>query len=216
MVGCGHALHSNPLLNYLVSDILSQRDSQHRAFHNPLRGYQSSFLVVSYVSLAHNTAAKTVPLKRLSRRVLFSFALSTYFIMVNAFQSDFILGEISASMSQCIFPIHPKYTYSFISSISPLPKTIQLFGTRALSFYAFYFVADGLTSIVNLNMERNWLVVGWLVGFYGISTFIGYLTQKPFLCKYSVLFQTIKFSMSTQFNCQKHFYFKLFSLVKQF
>ena len=29
-------------------------------------------------------------------------------------------------------------------------------------------------------------------------------------------FQTIQFSMSTQFNYQKHFYFKLFSLVKQF
>ena len=31
-----------------------------------------------------------------------------------------------------------------------------------------------------------------------------------------VLFQIIQFSMSTQFNCQKHFYFKLFSLFKQF
>ena len=31
-----------------------------------------------------------------------------------------------------------------------------------------------------------------------------------------VLFQTIQFSMNTQFNCQKHFYFKLFSLFKQF
>ena len=30
-----------------------------------------------------------------------------------------------------------------------------------------------------------------------------------------VLFQTIQFSSSTQFNCQKHFYFKLFSLIKQ-
>ena len=29
-----------------------------------------------------------------------------------------------------------------------------------------------------------------------------------------VLFQTIQFSMSTQFNCQKHFYFNLFSLVQ--
>ena len=28
--------------------------------------------------------------------------------------------------------------------------------------------------------------------------------------------QTIKFNMSIQFNCQKHFYFKLFSFVKQF
>ena len=31
-----------------------------------------------------------------------------------------------------------------------------------------------------------------------------------------VLFQIIQFIMSTQFNCQNHFYFKLFSLVKQF
>ena len=30
---------------------------------------------------------------------------------------------------------------------------------------------------------------------------------NPFLCK-SVLFKTIQFSISTQFNCQKHFHFK--------
>ena len=56
-------------------------------------------------------------------------------------------------------------------------------------------------------------MIGWLVGFYGISTFVDYLMPNPFLCKKSVLFKTIQFSMSTQFNCQKHFYFKLFSLV---
>ena len=27
------------------------------------------------------------------------------------------------------------------------------------------------------------VTVGWLVGFYGISTFEGYLTPNPFLCK---------------------------------
>ena len=48
----------------------------------------------------------------------------------------------------------------------------------------------------------------WFVGFNGISTFIGYLTPNPFLCKKSVLFKTIQFSISTQFNCQKHFYFQ--------
>ena len=26
-------------------------------------------------------------------------------------------------------------------------------------------------------------IIGWLVGFYGISTFVGYLTPNPFLCK---------------------------------
>ena len=46
-------------------------------------------------------------------------------------------------------------------------------------------------------------MVGWMVGWvYGISTFVGYLTPKPILCKYSVLFQTIQFNMSTVFNCQ--------------
>ena len=59
-------------------------------------------------------------------------------------------------------------------------------------------------------------MVGWLVGFYSISTFVGYLTPKLFLCKYPVLFQAVQFSISTQFNCRKHFYFKLFSLVKDF
>ena len=49
-----------------------------------------------------------------------------------------------------------------------------------------------------------------LLGFYGISTFVGYLTPNPFLCKLSVLFKTIQLSISTQFNCQKYFYFKLF------
>ena len=57
-------------------------------------------------------------------------------------------------------------------------------------------------------MERFGLV--WFGGFYGISTFVGYLTPNPFLYKLSILFQTVQFSISTQFNCQKHFYFKLF------
>ena len=55
-----------------------------------------------------------------------------------------------------------------------------------------------------------------LVEFYGIATFVGYLTPNLFLYTQAVLFLTIQFSMSSQFNCQKHFYFKLFSLVKQF
>ena len=42
----------------------------------------------------------------------------------------------------------------------------------------------------------------WLARFYGISIFAGYLTPNPFLCKKSVLFQKIQFSMPTQFNCQ--------------
>ena len=49
------------------------------------------------------------------------------------------------------------------------------------------------------------LLVGRLVVWvYGISTIVCYLMPNLFLYKLSVLFQTIQFSMSTQFNCQKY------------
>ena len=44
--------------------------------------------------------------------------------------------------------------------------------------------------------------VGWLVWFYGMSTFVGYLMPSPFLCKYFYLNKK-QFSMSTQFNGKK-------------
>ena len=54
-------------------------------------------------------------------------------------------------------------------------------------------------------------------GFYGILTFVGYLfNAKSIFYKWTVQFQTIQFSISTQFKCKKYFYFKLFSFVKQF
>ena len=51
--------------------------------------------------------------------------------------------------------------------------------------------------------------IDWLVWFYGISIFVGYLTPNAFYVKKN------QFCMSTQFNSQKYFYFKLFSLFKQ-
>ena len=59
-----------------------------------------------------------------------------------------------------------------------------------------------------LNLHSG--LVGWFVGFYGISTFVGDLTPNPFLCRLSVLFKKIQFSSSTQFNFQNHFHFKPF------
>ena len=70
-------------------------------------------------------------------------------------------------------------------------------------------------AVENKTKLKTWNK-GWLVGFYGISIFVAYLTPNPFLCKETVLFETIQFNMSTQFNCLKHSYFNLFSLFKQF
>ena len=64
-----------------------------------------------------------------------------------------------------------------------------------------------------MTPECSAIKYGWFVGFYGKSTFVGYLTPKPFYVNNQFYFK--QSSMSTQFNCQKHFYFKLFSLFKQ-
>ena len=42
-----------------------------------------------------------------------------------------------------------------------------------------------------------------LVWFYGTSTIVGYLMPNPFLYIQTFLYQTIQFSISTQFQCQK-------------
>ena len=52
---------------------------------------------------------------------------------------------------------------------------------------------------------------GYLFGFYAISILVGYLMPNPFLYNQTILFQTIQLGISTQFNYQKQFYFKLFS-----
>ena len=66
---------------------------------------------------------------------------------------------------------------------------------------------------VQMQARFNWqkhfylkLFMVWFGGFYDISTFVGYLMPNSFLCKLSVLFQTIQFSTSTQFNCQKNLF----------
>ena len=60
--------------------------------------------------------------------------------------------------------------------------------------------------MVLFNPYLGWLV-GWLVGFYGISTFVGYVMPNPFLLKQIVLFKTNQFSISKEINCKKIFLF---------
>ena len=59
-------------------------------------------------------------------------------------------------------------------------------------------------------VESSWLVsrVLWHINLFRLFNAKSIFIQI-------VLFQTIQFIMSTQFNYQKHFYFKLFSLFKQ-
>ena len=56
------------------------------------------------------------------------------------------------------------------------------------------------------------VVVGWVLWYINPCRLFN---AKSIFYTKSVLFLTIQFSMSTQFNCQEHFYFKLFSLFRQ-
>ena len=65
-------------------------------------------------------------------------------------------------------------------------------------------------------MIHNLFVCLFLCLFVFYDIFVGYLMPNPFLYKQTVPFHTIQFNLSTQLNCQKNLYFKLFSLVKKF
>ena len=56
-----------------------------------------------------------------------------------------------------------------------------------------------------------------LFGFYGISTFVGYLMPNPFIYKWTVLFQTIQFSVNTVSMSKTALYQTIqFSISRQF
>ena len=60
------------------------------------------------------------------------------------------------------------------------------------------------------------ILVGWLDGLVLWHINLCRLFNAKSIFVQLVLFKKIQFSMTTQFTCQKHFYFKLFSLFKQF
>ena len=45
---------------------------------------------------------------------------------------------------------------------------------------------------ITLNLEFWVILIGWLVGFYDILTFVGYLMTNPFLYKSTVQFEIIR------------------------
>ena len=63
----------------------------------------------------------------------------------------------------------------------------------ALSLYCDGFVKH---THIYVSMCVCVCVCVWLVGFYGMSTSVGYLMPNPFLCK-SVLFKTIQYAVSS-------------------
>ena len=87
---------------------------------------------------------------------------------------------------------------------------------RRISFHLFKEESGKISHLgagcVYGRVQRNcWLVV-WVLW----HTNLWRLFNAKSIFMLIILFQTIQFSMSIQFNCQKHFYFKLFGLFQQF
>ena len=111
------------------------------------------------------------------------------------FQNRFVNQNESKQWKLTAFPIPKKSKQA--TSFDKIMDSVFYFAM----FSFVFFLCVCVCALV------GWLV-GWLVGFYGISTFVGYLTPNPFLCKkfyfkqfsfQTVLIQLIQFSISTDF-----------------
>ena len=81
------------------------------------------------------------------------------------------------------FFFFPNTLTFFSSPFSMLLHVLFLFFQFLLfSTYFLFTLSRSPHGVVAKELVVGWLV-GWLVGFYGISTFLGYLTPNPFLCK---------------------------------
>ena len=113
-------------------------------------------------------------------------------------------------MSPCSFPMMITITSrALLTTITITPWALPRFGL----VYLFNCISmpkpflkknssDTTRSLVEAGgVEGSCLSQGWSVGFYGISTFCRLFNTKSNFMKI-VLFQTIQFSISTQFKCK--------------
>ena len=108
--------------------------------------------------------------------------------------------------SLCVNFLHSLIMLSIVSFFSP--HNPQLLFCCVLSIFAL---------IQLVYMVMFWLV-GWLFSFTAYQPFSGCFNAElnikiVQLNDETVLFQTIPFRISTQFQCEKNIYFKLFSLA---
>ena len=66
---------------------------------------------------------------------------------------------------------------NFISIVLDVPELICLQRVQKFKVFLLY---TNISMGTQLNCSK---LVGWLVGFYGISTFVDYLISNPFLYK---------------------------------
>ena len=81
----------------------------------------------------------------------------------------------------------------------------------------YLFIAGGCSTHTFPKDFSTMLLIGWLVGWILWHINLCWLfNAKSIFIHINSSFKKIQFNISTQFNCQNYFYFKLFSSVKQF
>ena len=105
------------------------------------------------------------------------------------------------------------HLYNLLQSLSKvLVRFGQVFhGTCSKKQFSLLLPKHSWTRL-HLFLTTCHVLVGWVLWHINLCRLFN---AKSIFIKI-VLFPKIHFSMSTQFNCQKHSYFKLFSLFKQF
>ena len=139
--------------------------------------------------------------------ILYIRHISTILALLNVSKSCLILYVRYFPMILALLNVLSAYITLYILYLSMILALLNVLSAY-ITLYILY-----LSMILTLLNGLAWL---GLVGSYDISTFAGYLMSNPFSYKWTVLFQTIQFIISTQLNCQKYSFFKLFSSVKQF
>ena len=132
-----------------------------------------------------------------------SYASSCHFL-----GGGYVLWSICWSSSLTHFKNGPDYytmrtAHVFIPFMRLLPYSLVLSSFLILRRYIFSIFSFKILLLLSLLLYDSLLVFPSSVSWW---SFTGVWV--------TFLFQTIQFSISTQFNCQKHFYFKVSSLVK--
>ena len=128
---------------------------------------------------------------------LLPFTLDTCFIMLSRQVSIFWVFGMTQPAIEPHLPDHWQTFY-------PLG---QWTGQYICNSNKDYFIS------VTEHVCQSWRLVGWVLWHINVCQLFN---AKSIFMQIVSSISTIQFSMSTQFVCQKHFYFKLFSLFKQF
>ena len=112
------------------------------------------------------------------------------------------------SPSECLV----SYPGHFLEGSYPSTEKQSVYSTPPADCATIFLLCGAKTAWVSSVFLFTVCLFFSCSGFHGISILVGYPRPNPFYSNEQFYFKQFR----TQFICQKHFYLKLFSFVKQF